>query len=185
MSLQAQINILGKSMFFRDLWNGYLLKPLCVIFLVSSPGKSKCALLVTYNTLVILSYSSNVPKWTGFCCVCLYEREKPASAIWKKCWQMFGALNPPCPCDWCTSLNKGTATLCLVFLYISLCIFAHLFLLLLGVRWMTSRILIFLKKKDSKMGLTPLSFTRVEIHIKWSKGFVSLVRRICPQPLRS
>lgn len=29
MSLQAQINILGKSMFFRDLWNGYLLKPLC------------------------------------------------------------------------------------------------------------------------------------------------------------
>lgn len=35
------------------------------------------------------------------------------------------------------------------------------------------------------MGLTPLSFTCVEIHIKWSKGFVSLVRRICPQPLRS
>lgn len=72
-----------------------------------------------------------------------------------------------------------------VFLYISLCIFAHLFLLLLGVRWMTSRILKILLKKDSKMGLTPLSFTCVEIHIKWSKGFVSLVRRICPQPLRS
>lgn len=50
---------------------------------------------------------------------------------------------------------------------------------------MTSRILKILLKKDSKMGLTPLSFTCVEIHIKWSKGFVSLVRGICPQPLRS